>query len=253
MRLESQRLEKQINSLHSQIETFPEGKLVCTQSNNHYFKWYRSDGHNSVYIPRKQRNLAEQLAIKKYLSLVIEDLEHEKKAIDFYLRHLAPSKAEIMLSDEAAYQELLSPFFKPQSQRLCDWMKSPYDYSTKYPEHKIYKTSSGNLVRSKSEALIDMVLSVNKIPFRYECALQLGENMIYPDFTIKHPQTEVTYYWEHFGKMDDSKYAKNAGEKIQLYISQGIIPSINLITTYETAEMPLDTEKIEKIVEEYFG
>lgn len=97
-----------------------------------------------------------------------------------------------------------------------------------------------------------MALYVNKIPFRYECALQLGDTIIYPDFTIKHPVTEKLYYWEHFGMMDNPKYAKNAGEKIQLYISRGMIPSINLITTYETLDNPLSYHEVEKIVSDYF-
>ena len=65
MCLESKRLEEQIKSLQSQIESFPEGKIICTPNGNTY-KWYRSDGHKSVYIPKSERKLAEQLAVKKY-------------------------------------------------------------------------------------------------------------------------------------------------------------------------------------------
>ena len=96
------------------------------------------------------------------------------------------------------------------------------------------------------------MLFVNKIPFRYECELQLGEIFIYPDFTIRHPKTGEIYYWEHFGRMDDSKYNKNVPSKLQLYISNGIIPSIQLITTYETIENPLSSEKVESLIREYF-
>lgn len=250
--LESKRLDKQINSLLSQIKACPKGKLVCAKDRDHYYKWYLSDGHTSVYLPRNKRKLAEQLATKKYLSLVLEDLQNEKKAIDFYLRHHVPSKAEEFLKTPA-YKELLSPSFKLKSEKLSEWMNSPFDYNNKFPEQRTHQTSSGNSVRSKSEALIDMVLSINKIPFRYECALQFGETTIYPDFTIMHPETEQIYYWEHFGMMDNPKYSRNVGDKLQLYISHGIIPSINLITTFETLDNPLTTKEIEKIVTDYFG
>ena len=73
---------------------------------------------------------------------------------------------------------------------------------------------------------------MSKIPYRYEEVIQLVEVTISPDFTIKHPVTGQIYYWEHFGKMDDPIYAKNVCDKIQLYISHGIIPSVQLITTY---------------------
>ena len=234
--------------MKSQIEAFPAGKLVCTQNRNHYYKWYCSDGHQSVYIPKQEKQFAEKLAEKKYLSLCLEDLEHERKAIDFY----AQSKAEEMLCNGVEYQELLGSLTKPKSQKLYEWMKAPYQTNESFPQNKIYRTSSENMVRSKSEALIDMVLGVNKVPFRYECALQLGDNTIFPDFTIMHPETEELYYWEHFGKMDNPKYAKGAGDKLQLYIKHGIIPSINLITTFETIEHPLDTKAIEDIVKAYF-
>lgn len=194
------------------------------------------------------------MAIKKYLSFVLEDLLQEKTAIGFYLRHARNNsgKAEKLLADTPGYQELLSPYFLPKSQELSNWMKSPYKQNMKYSEQLIHKTSSGKKVRSKSEAMIDWFLHTNGIPFRYECALDFGNITIFPDFTIRHPKTGEFYYWEHFGLMDDLAYAQNSCSKLQLYVSHGIIPSINLITTYETKENPLSSEVIEKIILHYF-
>ena len=87
---------------------------------------------------------------------------------------------------------------------------------------------------SKSEALIDMALFSHLIPFRYECELSLGTHILYPDFTIRHPKTDDIYYWEHFGLMDNPSYCQNVSFKLQQYSLNGIIPSIQLITTYET-------------------
>ncbi len=97
-----------------------------------------------------------------------------------------------------------------------------------------------------------MFLHLNKIPFRYECALHLGETTLFPDFTIRHPATKEIYYWEHFGLMDSSAYAQNAYSKLQLYTSHNLIPSIQLITTFETKEHPLHSKVIENIIEQYF-
>ena len=249
--MERKHLEKKINSLKSQLETFPLGKILCTRNGNRY-KWYHSDDHKSVYIPKKQRKFAEQLAIKKYLTLQLEDSIREKKAIDFYLRHHAPSKAEQMLINMPEYQELLSPYFKPISQEMNDWINASYDSNTKYPENKIHKTSSGNMVRSKSEAFIDMALYTNRIPFRYECMLKLGDIVLYPDFTIRDPLTGKTYYWEHFGKMDDPKYAQTVAAKLKLYFEHGIIPGINLIITFETKEKPFTYEDAKECVHRHF-
>ena len=252
MCFESQRLEKQIKLLESKIKELPEGKLICARNENRW-KWYCSDGHESVYIPKKEQQFAEKLATKKYLSLLCEDMRQEKAAINHYLRHHKPSKADELLINESEYQKLLLSNFSSQSQELYNWMNSKYETCNKYPEKRVFKTASSNMVRSKSEVLIDMALYTNKIPFRYECELNLGELTIYPDFTIKHPKTGKIYYWEHFGRMDNPKYAQNAASKLKNYIENGIIPNIDLITTYETKEYPLDYEAVEKVVKEYFG
>lgn len=253
MLAEHKRLEEQISSIQSQLSSFPDGKLICVHNGSHY-KWFHSDGHTQTYIPKKNRVYAEQLAIKKYLSTLLKKYQHEKTAIEFYLRHhntdsVAP---ELLLHDSSGYKELLSPYFQPLSQELLNWMKSPFEKNPLYPELLIHKTISGNFVRSKSEVLIDMSLHMHNIPFRYECALYLNGTTFYPDFTIRHPETGEYYYWEHFGLMDDESYIQKTCSKLYTYSSNGIIPSVHLITTYETKENPLSLEMIEKIIEHYF-
>ena len=253
MRAERQRLEWEIASLKAKIAELPEGKLVCVRGGR-YTKWYRSDGHKSVYIPKKQKELAERLAAKKYLQARLEELLQEQKAIDFYLRHHHSnlSCAEQLLSEDSLYSELLSPYFTPEAQELKNWMSEPFESNPSYPEQCIHRTSAGILVRSKSEALIAMLLHTSKIPFRYECALPLGDVIVYPDFTIRHPRTGQLFYWEHFGMMDNPAYIKNAFSKLQLYTEHGIVPSIQLLTTYETKEHPLDFAAAENLVKLYF-
>lgn len=226
--------------------------MICSthQANS---KWYHYDGRQKRYISKKSRRLAEQLARKKYLSLLLDDLEHEKRALDIYLRRHAPSgKAEKLLTNYSEYQHLLHPYFQPVSRELSDWMNTPYEQNKQYPENLVHKTLAGSFVRSKSELIIDMSLRMHKIPFRYECALLLSNIVIYPDFTLRHPTTGEYFYWEHFGLMDQAAYMKNAYAKLTLYTSNGIVPGIHLITTYETKENPLSTEAVEKLIEYFF-
>lgn len=250
---EYKRLEEEISSIKSKLKLFPNGKLICVHNGSH-FKWFHSDGHKQTYIPKKKREYAEQLAIKKYLSDSLEHLEHEKTALEFYLRHHHDDSAPIeqLFDSSSGFCELLNPYFKPHSQELLEWMNSPYERNQRYPEVLVHKTISGNLVRSKSEVLIDMSLHMHSIPFRYECALHLNGTTIYPDFTIRHPDTGEYYYWEHFGLMDDEVYLQKTCSKIYTYSSNGIIPSVRLITTYETKDNPLRLDMIEKIIEYYF-
>lgn len=250
---EYQRLEAEIQTIQRKLDELPEGKLICCQSQNQC-KWYCSDGHTRQYIPQKNHILAEQLAYKKYLTLQLQDLISEQNAISFYLRHHPSSfgKSTQLLLENPTYQQLIATQFIPLNEELAIWSQEEYEKNMSYPEALIHKSISGNILRSKSESLIDIILFQHRIPFRYECALHLGDTILYPDFTIRHPATGKIIYWEHFGQMDKPIYAKNTYHKLQLYSAYDIIPSINLITTYETRDTPLHLEVIEKIVEHYF-
>lgn len=107
----------------------------------------------------------------------------------------------------------------------------PYERNQYYPKQLLHKTCTGEHVRSKSKAVIYTYLYKNRIPFRYECELKLGEAVYYPHFTIRHQKTGRTFFWENFGLMDNLEYAKKTYEKIDVYHKYDIIPSVNLIMT----------------------
>ena len=220
-------LTQKISDIQQQLKQLPQGKLIISH-NGENIKWYASDGHSKKYIPKSDRALAEQLALRKYLTSLLEELLQEKKAINFYDRH------------------------RPKAIKSSMLLQETYDRNSKNPENLIYKAVNGINVRSKSEAIIAMLLYTNKIPFRYECALNLGDIKLYPDFTILHPKTEQLYYWEHFGLMDSPGYCQNAFSKQQLYAAHGILPSVHLLTTYENQAYPLNTELVEKMIYYYF-
>ena len=248
---EYQRINSEIIKVEQQLNPLPTGTLQCIQDGK-YLRWYHCKKGIRKYIPKKKRQFAEQLALRKYFTNQLSILKHEKSALEFYLRHHKANPTPEMPNIESPYFDLLKSYFIPTHDHFRQWMQEAYPKNETYPEQLIYKSSSGNVVRSKSELMIDMFLYMNKIPFRYECLLQIGDIAIFPDFTIMHPTTGKIYYWEHFGMMDVSNYCKNACSKIELYCSHNIIPSINLIMTFETKEHPLNTALIEKIVTDYF-
>ena len=225
--------------------------MYCTRNGTH-FKCYLTDGHVQTYIPSKEREYAKQLARRKYLETLQEDDRHELTALQSYLHQHQEGKAADMLKESSVYHKLLSSSFESQSQDLIDWANSPYEKNTKYPEGLKFETSFGLHVRSKSESMIAMMLQTYHIPFRYECALELGGITIYPDFTIRHPITGKFYYWEHLGMMDTRDYARRTSSKLMLYIENGFVISNNLILTSETKEEPLTPMNIEKTVQHYF-
>lgn len=248
-----ERIVKKMQGIERQQKKLPEGKLICSHTGK-YCKWECSNGKTKTYIPKKDRSLAEKLAAKKYLSALWSDLAHEKYAIDLYLRSHSnyKSKVDELLTGSTEVEKLLSPYFNPVSRELVEWMKSPYETNPKNPEHLTQKIGPNEFVRSKSEAMIAKVLKHNKIPFRYEEELLLDDIEMYPDFTIRHPKTGETYYWEHFGLLDKPDYVRKMHFKLQTFTKHNIMPGINLITTYENQDAPLTFEMIELMVAYYF-
>lgn len=247
-------IENQIQKIKDELELLPTGTFFCAQNGNGY-KWYSYKEGKQIYIPKSDQNLAQQLTKRKLLELRLEELLQYRKQIEICLKGKDSNieeKLQFLLSHEE-YVRLLSSEFQPVSQELNGWMNDSYEKNLHYKENLIINTISGNKVRSKSEAMIDYCLSTHKIPFRYECKLELSGTIVYPDFTIRHPETGEYFYWENFGMMDDASYINKVCNKIRLYSINGIIPSINLITTYETKEHPLSIELVENIVNSYFG
>ena len=80
--LESERLDKQIKSLQAQLETFPDGDFFSNKNGNRY-KWFHIKNGKKKYLTKNHQSLAEQLAIKKYLSLQLDDCIHEKMQLIF--------------------------------------------------------------------------------------------------------------------------------------------------------------------------
>lgn len=246
-----EKLDKQIQEIQKQLKKYPKQNLICAKNGKHY-KWYVSDGKHCTYLPKKERSAAVQLAKKKILTLQLQDALNERDSVNAYLNTRTPENFAEQLAKHPEFETLLSPTQPLISAESEQWILTPFEHNPKNPAGLIHKSLSGHLVRSKSEVFIDTILFRHQIPFRYECALYLGEHTLYPDFTIRHPYTGKIYYWEHFGLMDNPTYAQNTCLKLQTYTSFGIIPTINLITTYETHEHPLTTDVIEKIVQEYF-
>lgn len=239
-------IETEINTLRKELATLPAGKLTYERTGK-YVKWFCSDGKISEYIPQKEKKLIQGLARRKYILAKIDDLKFEKKEIEYIRRKIEKKESQV---DKLVKNKTFSELGLFGS--LDSWCTEKYNKNLLYPENLKYKSLSGNCVRSKSEVFIDQALYLNNVSYRYECELKLGDYVFYPDFTILHPITKNLFYWEHFGMMDNAKYAQNVFNKQNIYCMNGIIPGIQLICTYETADSPFDMSKAEAVVNQYF-
>ena len=241
---------KELEVLQRQL---PEGDLICAKNETRY-KWYLRNQGKSQYLPRKKMEFAEKLALKKFYESKQKDLQSELQACEAYNRVALSTEAnraeKVLLHPE--YKRLLAGEFTPRSKELEEWGNADYERCQNYPEKLLIKGTQGKMLRSKSEAMIDRVLFAEGIPFRYEEKIVLGGTILYPDFIIRHPKTGDFFYWEHFGMMDNAEYINHACKKIKIYCENGIIPSVNLILSYETQEHPFSINEVERIVKQYF-
>lgn len=246
-------VEAEILKIEKQLKRLPDEKLIIT-SHNGYSKWYINTAGKEKYLSKKYRELAQKLALKRYLLARLDDLQFQKKVISANIKRLnrIHHNSENLMAANSPYRALVLEAMNVPNSSNSLWCAEKWISNPNYPEHLIHKTLNGNFVRSKSEVIIANELFNLAIPYRYECELQLGEHLLYPDFTILHPNTGKIIYWEHFGMMDDANYVSTFCNKIKYYAANDIIIGSDLICTYETLSKPLDVTLVKDIINHYF-
>ena len=246
-------LNAKIRQLETELAQLPEGSLFCSKNGSQY-KWYTTRSGTTMYLAKENRNLARQLAKRKYLTNELEAFLQEKKAVESYLRrceHGKYQKKRQKLMENAEFHMLLEEILFTENEQIKKWISQSYETNPKMPEQKVHKTYQGVYVRSKSEVLISNTLFTNQIPFRYENLIQIQDIVLYPDFTILHPRTGKIYYWEHFGMMDDSVYYNGTLRKLDIYEKNDILIGRDLLMFHETGKRALDMKNIDKYIDEY--
>ena len=248
--------------LERALEQLPKGKLTCARngSKGQYAKWYVDTGKGRVYLPKNERGLAEQLALRRLYTVQMNQLRQESELLRnyelFQEKNVYSKEIEHLLSQESPYYELLKNSIadsRNSEAYIKMWQEEEYQTNCAHPEHLLHKSLKGERLRSKSEVIIANALYMNRIPYRYECELVLGGVTLYPDFTIFHPDTLEVYYWEHFGMMHQTAYRENTVQKLRLYGEYEIFPFHQLITTYESESVALDSEMIQRVIDMYFS
>lgn len=239
--------EDEITELKQQLLSSPGGKLICVR-NGEGSRWYSSFDGEYYYIPKKEQDKAVELAVKKYTQARLEDLIQENKLLDYILRKSDTYESKVnKLVASPSFMDLLSKYHVQSD----GWSRQSYPQCRMHPEELVYASISGKCLRSKSEVIIDMYLCHYKIPHRYECELPLGSDTVYPTFTIKHPKTGKTFYWDYCAIGADGATGDYA-RKMSAYINNSIYPSVNLISTVETKDYPLSALSVEETIKGYF-
>ena len=119
-------------------------------------------------------------------------------------------------------------------------LQRPLEEWELFPDGRNIATQFGYNVRSQSELLILMHLHMAGLEFKYEAPKIDKYNLPYwPDLTVKYKGKE--YLWEHFGRLNDAKYAEDAKLKIKWY--EANFPG-RLITTNNLSDIGAQINKV---------
>lgn len=246
-----------LKKLSDELKSLPEGSLIGRKVRGkdcyYHYKPSKTPGVKAreTYLGKKDKELIAALCRRRFIEdsiPVIQEIINCKKLYFETCPEYNPT--QIYQSLPKAYRGLdyNCEFGIAENKQVSIWMNEDYDRNELYRENLIHTTQNGLRVRSKSESIIASLLETYDIPFRYEATLILDGSHYYPDFTILNPQDDRIVYWEHFGMVDNEKYAEKMNKKMGNYIKHGILQGDNLIVTMETKDNPINACRIRNTI-----
>lgn len=253
-----QKLETVIGKAEAELKKLPEGKLWVSPV-RHTVQYYQVVKLSGVvtrkYLNQKNEKCKNGLAQREYLTRLLKFAKAELKDIDRILeaKHLLRAD-EIYSHLHPNKKALVIPMLMDDEEFAKWWESRPFEAYDKWPEELKYSTKRGELVRTKSEAMIADAYYDLGIPYRYECPVRLSDGKVrHPDFTLLHKSERKVIYHEHFGMLDDARYRTDNVQKLDLYRRNGIYVGKNLILTFEVAGSPLNIRLFKQNMKEMFG
>lgn len=244
VRGERNRLVSRIEHNENRRLKLPLGRLNITESNGYFYWRVTMDAapgqkKESFHISRKDEKYAAALAEATKCEMQIKADRERIEVIDELLKNYNDNESVFDYKYAHEYERLLSTRNLIPEADSQEWLERHYIRSTNRLYEKSVMTDSGLLVRSKSEAGILNVLHEAGIAYFYEPVLQVSDNkQLVPDVIFIHPIWRNQCIWQHFGLMDDPKYALKNIEELKDYYQAGWKLGVNLFVTAGTREHP---------------
>lgn len=208
------------------------------------------------YLSKTQTELLHQYCQKEYDEKLACLLQKQITKLEKLQRTLNqnPSVEALQIIPKAK-QTFITPATLPQPEYLATWQTVFYRKKGFYPNATQFITANGDRVRSKSETILADTLARLKIPYRYEFPVKMNTKgkiiTFHPDFYCLNLRTRQEFIWEHFGLLDDTDYAENVAQKLEIYHKNGYFEGTNLLYTIETEDTPLTTKHVEQIAKKF--
>lgn len=254
---EKEKLEDLIKRCEEELKGCPKGTLRIAHRRNKTQYYWRSESKEKLgkYIKDSEKFLAEQLAQKDYAKKLLKLAKEKWYLLETCINGCDMEELEIFHKQFSQdRQELITPFFLSEEEYIAQWEERLQDKKLEkgkllIESERTIETDRGELVRSKSEKILADKLYAMQIPYLYEIPLLLtGFGYVHPDFTVLNKRTKETFYWEHFGMMDNSEYVEKSIKKIESYQKNHIYPGKQLILTYETYTHAVSSKIIEGLI-----
>lgn len=218
-----------------------------------YFKITIPGDTQGSYIRKKEIAVAQKIEQNNYNKRIREIASKEINQISSFLQVYKPDK--IIQCYEKLHdgrKALIIPFEISDADYADRWQNIEFKSKEIVAGNTTSMTIKGEIVRSKSEALIADTLYSLGIPYHYEMPLMLnGCGLIHPDFTTLNRRTRQVFYLEHLGMVDERGYLRDALERVDCYENNGIYPGERLLLTYETDKRPLKRDELKKMLAHY--
>lgn len=230
----------------------PQGHLRIAQKGGNSPQFYHiidPKDFNGKYISQQQSAFVKRLAQKDYDSKMIKLLQKQIRMFDKLLENGETTIGQLYSKMNKIRQNLITPITLTDEQYIEEWQNKSWEGHPFLDDSPEFTTALGERVRSKSEVIIADTLNRMSVPYKYEYPLKLkGSLTFHPDFLCLNVRTRKEFIWEHFGMMDSPEYLENAIQKLKLYSENDFIPGVNLITTMETQQSPLNIRLLEKLI-----
>lgn len=237
------------------LATAPSGFLRISHYRNRaqYYKRENREDRYGRYLRKDSRDEARALAQKDYDHQVLSAAEKELNVIYKFLSLYPDVTVEnVYDSLHEDRKNLVVPIIETTDEFVKRWCSVEYERKMLDEDVIRYRTTNGELVRSKSEWMIANMLKENGVPYRYEYPLYLrGMGTVHPDFCVLNIRTRKEYFWEHLGMMDNVEYVDRVIKKIAAYQENGFFPGENLILTYETRRNVIDPVQVRLMMDRF--
>lgn len=259
-------LEQALKNKQHSVKHTPAG-LVRIVQNKGSLQFYRRKSQadtQGTYMPRSQDKLAHTLIQNAYDQDAVASIQAELKYLRSFLKIYKNKTTDLVYKKlNPPRRQIVEPLTLDDIQYAEEWLKVEYRHKKFSEDLPPLFTDNNEQVRSKSEVIIANELKSSGVPYRYEFPILMDKNAedpdfpdydfcnLHPDFYCLNLRTRQEYAWEHFGMMDDPKYATQTAEKLALYAQNGFYPGKNLIITMETTKQPLSSRMIKGVIAEY--